>query len=191
MLLRRPRALPLLLLLAVATLSCEDIAPEPEILPCDQACKDAVAMRAMREMMKLLYNLTIQGEPVGPQDHTVPCPFGGSARVSGEVASNAEQGTTEVKLAYEFTSCGYLQIDDEPWENYELKLSGNFQQEGTLTAQSSATTALVIKGQKIFLEGVVHDPPQAYNERNCTVEMNQNGNTVSGKICSRKAGFTF
>jgi hypothetical protein len=185
---RRPLAV---VLVALGLAGCNDLAPEPEVLACDQACRDGVAMRAMREMMKLLYNLTIQGKPVGPQDHALPCPFGGAARVSGEVSSNAEQGTTEVKLTYEFSACGYLQVDDEANENYELKLSGTFRQEGTLTAQSSATTALVIKGEKVSLEGTVHDPPQAYKEQDCTVEMNQNGNSVSGKICGRNAGFTF
>lgn len=171
--------------------ACDQIDPPPAAEACDQGCQDAIAMRATREMMKLLYNLTIQGKPVGPQDFTRPCPFGGSARVYGTVDSNAEQGTSEVDLTYEFTTCGYLQKDDVAQENYDIKLSGTFSQKGTFAAVSSATTAVIIKGEKVALEGTVHDPPEPYSEKDCALEMNQNGNAVSGKICGRTAGFSF
>jgi hypothetical protein len=170
---------------------CDSIDPPPPAPACDQACQDGVAMRATREMMKLLYNLTIQGKPVGPQDHTRPCLFGGSARVSGQVASNAQLGTTEVDLVYEFNGCGYLQKDDEAPENYNVKLTGVLTQKGTFAAVTGATTAVEIVGEKITLEGTVNDPPIAYSARDCGLVVSQSGNSVSGKICERVAGFSF
>ena len=200
---RRPRAmlprspmrsLSCSLLLSAASLlhaGCNEIDPPPPAPVCEQSCKDGTAMRATREMMKLLYNLTIQGKPVGPQDHTLPCPFGGSARVFGTVGSNATLGTTEVDLTYEFDACGYLQKDDEAPENYDLKLSGVFSQKGTFAAVSGATTAVIIKSPDVTFAGTVHDPELPYNETGCVLEMTQNGNSVSGTICGRKAGFSF
>ena len=43
-----------------------DIEAEPAP-PCDQLCQDSNALRAVREGMKLIYNLTLQGKPVGSQ----------------------------------------------------------------------------------------------------------------------------
>src|SRR5262249_1787750 len=67
---------------------------KPAAPPCDQKCADGNAIRAYREMLKLMYNVTLQGKPVGPQDQTAPCPLGGTARVFGNATSNALQGAT-------------------------------------------------------------------------------------------------
>src|SRR5262245_58145120 len=56
-------ALPLTFLLA-----CQAEPPEPP--PCDDACTDGIALRSVRETMKLVYNLTLQGNDVGEQDET-------------------------------------------------------------------------------------------------------------------------
>jgi len=140
-------------------------------------------------MTKLMYNLTLQGKPVGPQDQTVPCPEGGSARVSGEATSNAIQGSTEVKLTYEFKGCGYTQKDDKAEQTYSVKLTGSVSQDGVLSAQSTATTALIMKSAAMSVAGTVNDPPLDYNETDCVVEMTQDGNHISGKICGRAVGF--
>ena len=66
------------------------------------------------EGMKLIYNLTLQGKPVGTQMPFVPCPQGGLASVAGVATSNAEQGATEVNLTYGFQDCNYLRRDEEP-----------------------------------------------------------------------------
>jgi hypothetical protein len=170
---------------------CDSIDPPPPAPTCDQACQDGAAMRATREMMKLLYNLTVQGEPVGPQDHTRPCLFGGTARVFGQASSNAELGTTKVDLTYEFNGCGYLQKDDEAPENYNVTLTGVITQKGTFAAVTGGTTAVEIASEKITLEGTVHDPPIAYSARDCGLVLSQSGNSISGTICERVAGFSF
>lgn len=82
-------------------------------------------MRAMREIVKLAYNITLQGKPVGDHDETVPCPQGGDVRVVGSATSNAVQGATFVKLEYTFAQCTYLQRDTDPKQNYRMTMTGS------------------------------------------------------------------
>lgn len=181
------RSLTALSLLSLAG-SCSAVDAAPEPVPCDQACRDAVALRAVREMCKLMYNLTLQGKPVGAQDRTAPCPKGGTVHVFGEATSNASQGATEVKLTYEFAGCGYQQKDSDANKSYDVVVTGAISQEGILSAQSSTTTALIMKSSQMTVTGQVHDPAQAYEADRCYLEMTQNGSHVSGKICGRDAG---
>ena len=54
--------------------------------------------------------------------------------------------------------------------------------------QPSATSALLIASDAVTLSGTVYDPPIAYNEVNCPVELGQSGSRVAGTICGRNAG---
>ncbi len=174
-------------ILVLWTLGCgsEQADPSP---PCEQECKDANAMRAVRETMKLVYNLTLQANPVGEQDELTPCPQGGGARVFGEASSDPMQGATLVDLTYQFVNCKYIERDDEPDENYAITLNGNVTQQGIIAVQPSATSALIIRSEALSLAGTVYDPPLAYEESDCVVELGQSGNQVSGTICGRVAG---
>ena len=58
------RVLGLVMALVAAGCSDEQADPSP---PCDEECQDSTAARALRETMKLVYNITLQGKPVGPQ----------------------------------------------------------------------------------------------------------------------------
>jgi hypothetical protein len=177
--------------LALSALSCSD-GPAPAPPPaCDQKCKDGVGLRAMREMMKLIFNLTLQGKPVGTYDISSPCPRGGSARIFGTATSNAFQGSTEVKLTYEIRDCQYVQKDDDANENYSITVSGTITQEGTMAVQPSATTALLMKSNSITLAGSVYDPPDPYEAKECPLDIFQNGNRVAGTMCGREVGFDF
>jgi hypothetical protein len=158
----------------------------PAAPPCDEECKDEIALRALRETTKLAFNLTFQGKPVGTYDLSTSCPLGGTARVSGTATSNAIQGATQVKLTYVLVGCGYLFKDDEPKENYKMILSGTMTQEGVIAVQPSATSALVMKSGSIVFAGTVHDPPIDYAAE-CAVELGQNGNVLTGTICGREA----
>lgn len=162
------------------------VSDPPAPPPCDEACKDGVALKALRETMKLAFNLTLQGKPVGEHDETTPCPLGGSARVFGSATSNALQGATEVKLTYVLTDCRYLFKDDDAEDNYAMMISGTMTQEGILAVQPSATSALVMKGESMKLIGTVYDPPLEY-AADCPIELGQNGNKLTGKICGRDA----
>jgi hypothetical protein len=173
------------LLGCLACSSVEEAEPAP---PCEQPCRDASALRALRETLKLVYNLTLQGNAVGPQDETTDCPQGGSARVFGEASSDSMQGATEVVLTYELMACAYLERDDEPPENYEMTLSGVIAQEGTIAVQPSATTALVMSSDSLSFSGTVYDPPISYEEASCSVVLGQSGSQLSGTICEREAG---
>ena len=177
-------------LTACALLACEAPTPPPAP-PCDQACQDRVAVRGLRETMKLAYNLTLQGKEVGTHDQKVPCLRGGSARVYGEATSNALQGTTEVKLTYEFERCLYRQRDDEVNENFELTISGKVEQQGTLAVSAGSNNALIMKAESVTAAGTVYDPPIEYAASECTLEISQNGSNIGGDFCGRSVAFKF
>jgi hypothetical protein len=172
-----------------AVLSC---APAPPAsAPCDGACQDGNALRALRETMKLVFNLTLQGKEVGHHDETVPCLRGGTAHIFGDATSNAEQGTTEVDLTYELASCSYLQKATEPRANFSMSFDGTVHQKGTLAVQPAATTAIVITSDAMSFKGTVYDPPIDYTADRCALDLLQNGSNVGGSMCDRKAGFSF
>lgn len=160
--------------------------PPPE--PCEEKCQDQVALRAVREMTKLAYNLLLQGKPVGPQDARSPCPLGGTVHVSGNATSDAAQGATEVDLSYAFDACGHTELDEVPEASYRMTLTGTLTQAGTLAAQPSATTALVMHSDAMTLDGTVHDPPIAYAAEACVLELGQDGNDLSGLFCGKPVG---
>ncbi len=171
-------------------LSCSD-PPRPEAPPCDQACKDGVALRALRESVKLAYNLLLQGKPVGDYDVASPCIRGGTVRVVGRATSNSVQGATDVDLTYTFQGCTVLEKDTEPPENYELVISGVVSEKGTIAVQPSATTALLFKGTGVAMSGTVYTPPLPYDEKACDLDILQSGDNVAGTLCGRTAGFRF
>ncbi len=177
------RTWPVLLILALGCGSTA-VTSAPKPPPCDEECKDGVAIKALRETMKLAFNLTLQGKPVGDHDVTTPCPLGGAVRIVGSASSNPVQGATEVKLTYLLVDCGYTFKDDDAEDNYALTISGLVAQEGILAVQPSATSALILKSDKVKLSGTVYDPPLDYAAE-CPVELGQNGNKLTGKICGR------
>ena len=162
----------------------------PPVPPCDQACQDGIAVRSLREGMKLLYNLELQGKPVGPQDAMVPCPLGGTAHVFGTATSNAVQGATEVQLTYTLDHCRYSQTDTDPVQNYSVTIHGTVQQSGTIAVQPSATTALVITSDVLDVMGTVHEPALDYTATACKLALGQTGSKLSGELCGRKVGVT-
>lgn len=157
---------------------------------CDATCQDQSAMRALRETLKLVYNLTLQGKPVGEQDWSTRCPLGGSARVVGTALSNPEQGATQVELRYELSACAYVQRDDEAEESYDTVIEGTVHQSGIIAVQPSATTALRIEAEAIDISGTVYDPPFDYEERACALLLNQSGNHLGGQWCGREVALT-
>jgi hypothetical protein len=177
-----------LLLGALTGLGCSDAGPSPKATECDEECQDGVALRALREAMKLIYNTLLQGEPVGAHDAMTPCPQGGSARVFGNATSNELQGATEVSLSYAFTDCRYLRVDNSPGENYQVRVTGSIEQTGVLAVQPSATTALLFNSDAISVSGSVYDPPHDYRAEGCQLALAQSGNNLSGTLCERLAG---
>jgi hypothetical protein len=165
-----------------------DAGEAPSSPPCEEVCKDRVALRAVREMTKLAYNILLQGNPVGPQQELAPCPLGGFVGIVGEASSNAEQGATFVELVYAFQECTHLEVDDEPEESYRMTLTGTLGQSGTIAAQPSATTALVMGSDSMTMNGTVYDPPLAFNAEACELLFTQDGNDLSGLMCGREVG---
>jgi len=184
--------------LAAALLSGCSAGAEPDAAPpCEQSCQDGIALRGVRETMKLAYNLLIQGRPVGAQDGTTDCrssdgSMGGKVRVFGNATSNAVQGSSFVELEYDFEQCAYsVPPSATPDQNYDLVVSGRITQHGTLAVQPSSTTALVMDSDALSLSGTVYDPPLQYEISACELAVAQQGSRVSGVVCGRNAGFTF
>jgi hypothetical protein len=175
-----------LLVVVAACGSGNAVTPPPTAPPCDSKCQDNIALRAVRETVKLAFNLTFQGKPVGTYDLATACPQGGTARVTGTATSNATQGTTEVDITYTLADCGYLTKDNDATQNYETKLTGTFTQKGTLAVQPTSSTALLMHSDEMKIDGTVYDPPVKY-DADCPLELGQTGNKVSGKICDRNA----
>jgi hypothetical protein len=176
------------LLLLLAAPSCTDDSA-PSAPPCDDACRDDTAARSLREIIKLVYNLTLQGNAIGEQDETTRCPHGGTARVAGVASSNAEQGANELALGYELQDCAYQHKDDDADESYDVVISGVVTEHGTLAVQPTATTALIFESEAISISGTVYDPPFDYAESDCALRLAQNGNHLSGSWCEREIGF--
>lgn len=162
-------------------------APQPPPV-CETECQDAVAMRGLRETLKLAYNLTLQGKPVGDQDKTTDCPLGGNARVAGVATSNPDQGSTFVELTYTLSGCSYLQRRDAPRESYALRFDAVVRQNGVIAVQPTATTALLFESEAVTIEGAVYDPPLEYRAEGCSLKMAQSGNQLSGELCERAFG---
>ncbi|MGC4088914.1 MAG: hypothetical protein QM756_13650 [Polyangiaceae bacterium] len=156
---------------------------------CDDACQAQVAARGLRETLKLAYNLTLNGKPVGAQDASHAC-LGGSVRVHGEAYSNAEQGSTDVDLVYSFDACGYRQVSATQNQNYDLVLRGDVRESGVLTVQPTAPTALIITSDALDIEGSVFDPPIDFQRLGCAVSLAQSGNRLSGTMCGQAVGLS-
>jgi len=158
---------------------------------CDESCQDGVALLALRNAIKVVYNVTLQGKPEGPQNAMTMCQLGnGTASVSGTATSNANQGTTTVNLTYVFSGCTYSQADSDPTQTFSLTLDGTVTEVGTIAVQPSSTTALEFTSGAISFDGSVYGPPIPYMQKGCAVMLGQNGNNLSGLLCGRDAGTT-
>jgi len=161
----------------------------PDAAPgCDASCRDATALRALRDAIKLVYNVTLQGKPVGAQDQTTPCPLGGSAHVFGQATSNADLGTTNVELTYVFVQCAYSETQSDPAQTFQMTLTGTVTESGTIAVQPSATTSLQFQSDAMTLSGTVEYPTIPYDENACVVVLGQIGSDLSGTLCDRPAG---
>jgi hypothetical protein len=157
----------------------------PGAQSCDEVCQDRSAARALRETLKVIYNLTLQGKPVGEQDFVSDCPLGGTARVLGVAFSNPIQGANEVDLVYLLENCAYLQRDDEPEESYDTIITTAVSQKGIMAVQPTATTALIFESDALIIDGSVFDPAIGYSKADCSIRLAQNGDRLSGSWCGR------
>lgn len=157
----------------------------PAVPTCDAACQDAIAIRSLRETLKLAFNLTLQGKPVGHHDESVDCPLGGTVHVVGDATSNPAQGATNVDLVYELLGCTYTLKDDDPKQTYSMSLVGKVEQKGVIAVQPSATTALGFRSGSVSFKGSVYNPAISYEQAACVVVLQQDGNKLSGTLCGR------
>jgi len=179
-------------------------APPP---PCDQACQDGVALLGLRSAMKVAFNFKIAAMPVGDQDVTTPCvsfdgQLGGTVHIVGTARVNALQGASLVSLTYDFRNCLFSAPPDPTAnQNFSLTFSGKVTEDGTLSVQPTATTAIelatevdpvtMVPTDSLSISGTVYDPPLDYAASDCALSAIQTGNAVSGAFCGRMAGFTF
>ena len=155
---------------------------------CDQSCMDGVAVLGLRDAIKVVYNVKLQGQPVGAQDQTTACPQGGTAHVHGTATSNADQGTTSVMLTYDFAQCHYSQVDSDPKQAFDLTITGSVTEQGTIAVQPSSTTSLALQSDSMSIVGQVYSPGLDYKETACAVTLAQDGGNLSGTLCGRPAG---
>jgi hypothetical protein len=179
-------AVALAMVLAIASATACSSSSSPTT--CDATCKDGEGVRALRDAMKLVYNLTLQGGPTGAQDATTPCPLGGTAHVSGTAGSVPDQGTTMVQLTYDFESCDYSETDSDPTHTFALTLTGTITETGNIASEPSSTTSLNFASDAMTLTGTVFAPSVEYQVDACAVALSQDGDNVSGKLCGRSAG---
>jgi hypothetical protein len=169
---------------SVGGAACADKEPPPNP-PCERECQDGVALRAIREMMKFAFNMTLQMQPVGYNDLTTDKFLRGTARVFGNAYANSEQGVTDVDLTYVFTQAVYAKKQDEPEQNYVMGLDGTITQMGKIAVQPSSPTSLKMHSESLTVAGKVYDPPIDYLDMGHNLVMLQNGNSVSGVLCDR------
>lgn len=181
------RYLPFLLLVSCGASVNDPPAPPP----CDQLCMDQVAVRAVRQTIKLAYNITLQSNPVGAQDEFTPCPNGGTAHIFGSATSNAFVGATDVDLTYVFDNCRYVQQDDTPGQNYAISISGTIHEKGVLAAQPTSTIAILMDSPAMSIAGTVYEPAVQFSVDNCPLSITQNGNRGDAILCGRNANLTF
>ena len=178
-------------------------APAP---PCDQSCQDGVALLGLRTAMKLAYNFAVATKPINAQNGTAPCvsfdgTTAGTVHVFGNATVNALQGASIVSLSYDFKNCLYsAPPDPSADQNFSLTINGLVTENGTISVQPTATTALAIQTvlddstmlptDSLSIVGTVYDPPLDYAASNCALSVIQNGNDLSGAFCGRSAGTT-
>jgi hypothetical protein len=175
---------------------------------------DGIAIKSLRDTMKLAYNQILFGKAVGnyeagapPYAHCpgpeggvpgVPCPCPnypvGTVEVYGNATSNAIQGATMVELTYVFDHCQLSSLDvsanADPKMVYKMTFTGTVTENGTLAVQPTANTALDIKSDSMTLSGTVYNPPIDYETDKCPMALGQNGNNLSGTLCGRDTGTT-
>jgi hypothetical protein len=165
-------------------------APPAPTPACEQACEDGIALYALRQTMRLVYNEGLTGGTPGAQDAGAEC-LTGTATVSGVAVPDGGVGSVGVSLAYDFQGCEYLAKSSTPGRCFDLTFTGAFTETGTLAVQGTATMALEIDGAEITITGTVNDPPIDYVAPRCSVSMTQNGNDLSGTICGRTASASY
>ena len=139
----------------VAAVACGGTGGASSTPACDPQCTDGVALLALRDAIKLVYNVTLQGQPVGAQDKTTACPQGGTAHVHGTAKSNADQGTTSVMLTYDLSQCHYSQVDSDPSHAFDVTLTGSITEQGIIAVQPSSTTSLALQSDSMSIVGQV------------------------------------
>jgi hypothetical protein len=156
-----------------------------------------VALLGLRSAMKFAYNFKIATQPVGPQDAVTPCysengSQGGTVHIYGDAEVNAIQGASIVMLSYDFEQCLFSAPPDPTADkNFSLIFTGLVTEQGTISVQPTATTALDLESTSVSISGTVYDPAVQYSASDCALSALQSGNAVSGALCGRSAGFSF
>jgi hypothetical protein len=178
--------------LALASCSGPSTPEPPPPAACAQDCQDAVVVRALRETIRIAFNLGLQGEPVGEQDKTLPCPEGGKVHITGTATTDASTGTNIIDLTYDFAGCRAIKTLSGRDGTYDITWTGVVVESGKISNLSGSTTALVFSCDSLVFTGNITDsaPPLAVEDA-CKLTLTQDGSTLSGTLCGRKTGFSF
>jgi hypothetical protein len=182
---------PVFLFGALALVGCGSPTPAPAPpATCDTACADGIALYALRQTMRLIYNEALTAQDAGARDGGGEC-LTGTAAVGGTAVPDGGFGSVGVSLSYEFAACQLLRKETTPGHDYDLTFAGTVSQEGAIDVLGASTMTLAIKSDALSFSGTVYDPPVQHEGSSCVVDVTQNGNDVVGTICGRPAGFSF
>ncbi len=148
---------------------------------CDQECQDYLVSRALYDTVWFIWSQNLVGKPVGVQDFTSDCPFGGSAHVTG-INDYSDSGVSSADLLFDLQDCENL--DDV----YSLAFTGEFSLEGSWNADTDFA-AVTYSSPAVAAVGTVdyYDEPPIDDTCDTTFVHEGGGDawTMVGRRCGR------
>ena len=138
-----------------------------------------------------LYNEHIAGKPVGDFDVTAPCAEGGTARITGSVATPGNMGGTNVDLAFDMNACHAVLSYPVPGgtSTTSLRTTGVLRWTGSFSATTTnmeyrSTGSLAVQGTLgIFINKATRLDPAI--DESCVFAARRTGTLLSGTYCDR------
>ena len=145
---------------------------------------DDQVVYAVLDTAYFLYSQNIVGLPVGPQDVTADCQFGGTVQMVGETSG---KGGTSVDMVFAFTDCA------TSGSGYDVTTAGDLAWSGTFSPRGYK--ALAWSSDQLKVVGPVQGDTEAVDvEENCALAITERGedggtSVVSGEWCGREVYF--
>ena len=143
---------------------------------CDQGCQDYLVGWALDDTMWFLWNQHVAGRPVGVQDITGACAFGGTVHITGMNGVAGGTNTTDIQFA--LAGCENSDLRYELTFTGTVSMVGSFNGDTNFTAEVFSASGLAVSGSLNYLDDPAID--QA-----CDVTVKQDDSAISGRICGR------
>jgi len=133
-----------------------------------------------------LYAQQVGGKPVGAQDQTADCPFGGTSHVTGTTDVPSD-GSQHVDLSYELTDCRIGPINSTGELHADLTLSGTLSTKGFF---ADPTVELVYASDELAMHGTTsHGGSEVQVAESCEVHINRQSSTVNAILCGENVSW--